>query len=112
MADNYPVPPPPPQAHKPMPPPPPPGRVGMPSANLPAGLAGALVPPAPMAKPAPAPIPRSFSGGMPPLPGSIGMPIPGAPGETFAKTGSSPLEQRLLEMEKRFQEQEAARKSA
>jgi len=122
MADNYPVPPPPPppQSQKPVPPPPP--RLGNPSVTAP-------VPPAPLAKtpptpaagqPAPAAMPPGQSAGgqygqpphaqgvgarpaagMPPMPGMMGMPSP----------GPSPFEQRLQEMEKRFQEQEAAKTS-
>jgi myosin protein heavy chain len=95
MADNYPVPPPPPppQNQKPVPPPPP--RMGAPTAMPP-------VPPAPMTKPASASAPPSMprpAGGMPPMPGMMGMP----------SSGPSALDQRLQEMEKRFQEQESAK---
>jgi epidermal growth factor receptor substrate 15 len=91
MAENYPVPPPPPQARKPVPPPPP--RI--------AGSAPSLAPAAPMAKSSreteATPTPRPAAG-VPPMPG---MPKP----------GPSPIEQRIQEIEKRFQDQEGAKQS-
>ncbi len=93
MADNYSVPPPPPQANKPVPPPPP--RVGTP------------------ASPAPVPPPAASKPSAPANPGVSGNPAPMArpamPG--MPMSGPSPLEQRMQEVEKRFQEQEAAKTS-
>lgn len=103
MADNYPVPPPPPQAHKPVPPPPP--RMAGSGSLAPQGS-----PNSPLTSPAmtpPAAVqPPVARGPMPTMPGAM----PGMP--PFANSGPSQVEQRLQEMEKRYQDQEASRKTA
>jgi hypothetical protein len=99
MADNYSVPPPPP-AHKPVPPPPP--RIGgQPAspASVPVSPMQNPVAPAAKAAPMPGPAPAARPAGAP-------VPMPGMPG-----MGPSPMEQRIQEMEKRFQDQEASKNS-
>ena len=95
MADNYPVPPPPPQMQKPVPPPPP-RMGGQPAAPSvpPAMSAPAPAPGAPMNRPSAVPAPAS-------MPGMSGMP----------GMGPSPLEQRIQEMEKRLHEQQSSKDS-
>src|SRR5438309_8870357 len=102
MADNYSVPPPPPPARKPVPPPPP--RIG----GQPAGQAPVPPAPAPMPVSAPStPMARPPSGS-PATPPSMPLgPMPGLPGMGHG----GPMEQRVQEMEKRFQEQENAKRS-